>query len=93
MTYTEAPEHRHVLRPTRTFCAYCRRNENWEPKQQERARIFESDIINIKDNITNIRDNSRDQFRGSKTLWGCAKYNVALCKIGDYWRLWYKNLN
>ena len=93
MAYGKAPEHRLVLRPKRTHCIYCRRNENWEPKQQGQARIFGGDITNIRDDITNIRDSSGGQLRGSKTLWGCAKCNVALCKIGDYWRLWHKNLN
>ena len=68
MAYGKAPEHRRVLRPKQTHCIYCRRNENWEPKQQGQAQIFGGDITNIRDNITNIRDSSRDQFWGSKTL-------------------------
>ena len=79
MAYGEAPEHSQGLRPTRAYCAYCRKNQNWKPKHQ--GRVFGADITN------------RGQFRGSKTRWGCAKCNIALCKIGDYWRLWHENLN
>ena len=85
IAYGEAPEHKQVLRLTSTYCAYCRRNENWEPKH-ERARAFGTDI-------TNIGDGFGGRVRGSRTKWGCVKCNVALCKIGDYWRLWHKNLN
>ena len=38
MTYDEAPEHSQVLRPTRAYCAYCRKGRlNWEPKHQQRG--------------------------------------------------------
>ena len=33
MTYCETPEHNQILRPTRSYCAHCRKNQlNWEPK-------------------------------------------------------------
>jgi len=52
-------------------------------------------------NITNIGgglgrgsgDGSGGRLRGSKTNWGCDECNIALCKIGDCWRLWHRNLN
>src|SRR5215471_11959551 len=47
IAYGEAPEHSQVLRLTSTYCAYCRKNDNWEPKQQERARAFGTNLINI----------------------------------------------
>jgi hypothetical protein len=85
IAYGEAPEHNQVLRSTRAYCVYCRKNQfNWKPKHQGRA--FGTDI-------TNIGDSSRGRFRGSLTQWGCVKCNIALCKIGDCWRLWHKNLN
>jgi len=74
MTYGEAPEHNQILRPRRTYCAYCRRNQNWKPKHQERA--FGADI-------TNIEGGSGGQFRGSRTQGGCDKCNIALCRTGD----------
>jgi hypothetical protein len=86
MRYHEAPEHNQVLRLTSTYCAYCRKNKNWEPKQQGRARAFGT-------NITNITGSLRGRIRGSRTEWGCAECNISLCKIGDCWRLWHKNLN
>ncbi len=66
MRYHEAPEHNQISRPTRAYCAYCRKNSwSWEPKGQQRA--FGADITNIgggltdiRDGLTNIRDCSRD---------------------------------
>jgi hypothetical protein len=85
IAYGEAPEHRQVLRSKRTYCAYCRNNQlNWKPKHQQRS--FGVDI-------TNIAGDSRDRFRGSQTQWGCVKCKIALCKTGNCWRLWHKNLN
>ncbi len=46
MAYSEAPEHNQVLRPTRTYCVYCRKNQNWKPKHQQQ-RSFEANITNI----------------------------------------------
>jgi hypothetical protein len=93
MTYGEPPEHSQVLRPKRTYCAYCRKNQNWQPRYQ-RQRSFGTDISNIMGGFRyDFGDSSRGQFRGSQTQWGCAKCNIALCKIGDCWRLWHKNLN
>jgi hypothetical protein len=86
MAYGKAPEHNQILRPTKAYCAYCRSNQlNWQPKIQQQ-RHFGVDI-------TNIGGGSGGQFRGSQTRWGCTKCNIALCKIGDCWRLWHKNLN
>ena len=94
ITYGEASEHNQVLRPTSTYCAYCRKNENWEPKRQGRARAFGTDITNIVGGSRGgSRGGSGGQFRGSRTRWGCVKCNIALCKIGDCWHLWHKNLN
>ena len=79
--YHEVPvsEHNQISRPTRAYCAYCRKNQFiWKPKHQ--GRVFETDI-------TNIKDNSRGRFRGSLTKWGCAECNIPLCKIGNCWRL------
>ncbi len=86
MAYTEAPEHNQVLRLRRTYCAYCRRNENWEPKQQGRPRVFGT-------NITNIIGGSGGRVRGSLTQWGCDSCNIPLCKIGDCWHLWHRRFN
>jgi hypothetical protein len=87
IAYGEAPEHRQVLRPKRTYCAYCRNNQlNWQPKKIQQQRPFGVDI-------TNIEGGSRGQFRGSQSQWGCSKCKIALCKIGDCWRLWHRNLN
>ena len=34
MAYSGTLEHNQILRPTRTYCAYCRKNQlNWQPKQ------------------------------------------------------------
>ena len=86
MTYDEASEHNQVLRSTRAYCAYCRNNQlNWQPKYRQQ-RSFGTDI-------TNIGGGSGDRFWGSKTQWACVKCNIALCKIGDCWRLWHENLN
>jgi hypothetical protein len=89
MAYSEAPEHKQVLRPKRTYCAYCRRNENWKPKHLE-GRAFGTDITNIRGDFRGCYES---QLRGSRTNWGCVKCNIALCKIGDCWRLWHRNLN
>ena len=89
MTYSETLEHNQILRPTRAYCAYCRKNQNWKPKHQGRARAFGTDI-------TNIRDSSRGgsgYHWGSKTQWGCNACNISLCKIGDCWRLWHGRFN
>ena len=89
MRYHEAPEYNQIARPTRAYCACCRKHElNWRPKIQQR-RHFGMDITNTGDDC----GGSGGRFRGSQTQWGCVKCNVALCKIGDYWRLWHKNLN
>ncbi len=81
MTYHEAPEHNQIARPTRAYCAYCRKNQlNWKPKHQRQS--FGTDITNIG-----------GRFRGSCTRWGCDSCNIPLCKIGDCWRLWHENLN
>ena len=98
MAYGEAPEHNHVLRPKRAHCIYCRNNQfHWQPKHQQQ-RTFGTNITNIGGDYGggyggDYRDGSRDRFRGSQTQWGCIKCNVALCKVGDCWRLWHKNLN
>ena len=90
MTYSKTLEHNQILRSTRAYCAYCRKNKNWKPKHQGRARAFGTDITNIRDGS---RGGSGGQFRGSRTQWGCVKCNVALYKVEDCWRLWHKNLN
>jgi hypothetical protein len=85
IAYGEVPEHRQVLRSKRTYCAYCRNNQlYWNLKHQERG--FGADI-------TNIGGGSEGQFRGSLVHWGCDKCKIALCKTGDCWRLWHRNLN
>ena len=84
ITYSEALEHKQILRSKQTYCAYCQKNQNWKPKHQQQ-RSFGTDI-------TNIRSGSGCNW-GSKTQWGCIKCNIALCKIGDCWRLWHQNLN
>lgn len=90
MAYGEAPEHNQIQRPTRAYCAYCRNNQlNWQPKYQQQ-RSFGVDITNIGGGS---RGGCGGRFRGSKTQWGCVKCNIALCKIGDCWRLWHENLN
>ena len=86
MAYHKIPKHNQTLRSTRIYCTYCRQNQNWKPKPQESARAFETDIINI-------RDGSGDQFRGSRTNWGCDTCNIPLCKIGDCWGLWHGRFN
>ena len=70
MTYGEAAEHNQILRPSRTYCAYCRKNQNWKPKHQEQASG--DDITNIEGRVvlgvspgrmkilTNIRVHIRD---------------------------------
>src|SRR5438034_4743497 len=86
MTYSETLEHNQIVRPSRTYCDYCRNNQlNWQPKYQQQ-RSFGTDI-------TNIGGGSGGQFRGSRTRWGCDQYNIPLCKIGDCWCLWHENLN
>jgi len=80
MTYHEAPKHNQIRRPTRTYCAHCRKNENWKLKHQEQD--FGADITNIG-----------DRFRGTSTYWGCEQCNIALCKLGDCWCLWHKKFN
>jgi len=47
MTYGEALEHNQILRSSRTYCAYCRKNQNWKPKHQQQ-RSFGTDITNIR---------------------------------------------
>jgi Transposase IS4 len=84
MIYTEAPEHNQVLRLRRTYCAYCRKNQHWKPRQQ--GRPFGADI-------TNIAGGSGGRFRGSMTKWGCDSCNIPLCKIGDCWHLWHRRFN
>ena len=87
MAYSGTLEHNQIRRPARTYCAYCRKNQsNWQPKQ----RSFEADITNIGGGSGG---DSGGRFRGSKTKWACVKCNIALCKIGDCWRLWHENLN
>ena len=71
MTYYVAPDYNPILRPIRTYCAYCGKNQlNQQPKHQKRS--FGTDITNIG-----------SRFRGSRTQWGCDQCNVPLCKIGD----------
>jgi hypothetical protein len=94
IAYNKGPEHRLVLRSKRTYCAYCRNNQlNWQPKKIQPQRRFGVDITNIRGGLTNIKDSSRGQFRGSQSQWGCIECNIALCKVGDCWRLWHRNLN
>jgi hypothetical protein len=80
MTYSETPEHNRIQRPSRTYCAYCRKNQTRKLRHQEQA---------FGANITNIGD----RFRGSSTYWGCEQCNIALCKLGDCWHLWHKKFN
>ena len=89
IAYGEAPEHNQELRRTRAYCAYCRKNKDWEPKQQGRARAFGTDITNIRGGS----GGGSGYHWGSKTQWGCVKCNIPLCKIEDCWRLWHENLN
>ena len=94
MAYHEAPEHNQIRRPTRAYCAYCRKGQlNWEPKHQQRWHQQRS----FGTNITNIGGGSGgyygDRFRGSSTQWGCDSCNIPLCKNRDCWRLWHENLN
>ena len=85
MIYIEAPEHNQNLRPTRDYCAYCRKNQlNWEPKHQQRS---------FGANITNRVGGSGGQFRGSRTNWGCNACNIPLYKIGDCWDQWHRRFN
>jgi hypothetical protein len=87
MAYGEALEHRQIRVSKRTYCAYCRNNQlNWQPKKIQQQRLFGVDI-------TNIGGGSRGQFRGSQSQWGCIKCKIALCKTGNCWRLWHRNLN
>jgi len=91
IAYGEAPEHKQVLRSTKAYCAYCRKSPlNWQPKIQQRQRFFGADITNNRDGSGS---GSGGRFRGSQTQWRCVKCNIPLCKIGDCWRLWHKNLN
>ena len=92
MTYGEAPEHNQVLRPTRAYYAYCRKNQNWKPKYQQQ-RSFGTEIINIGGGSGGGSGDCGGQFRGSRTKWGCVKCNIPLCKIGDCWRLWHEKFN
>ena len=79
MTYSETPEHNQICRPSRTYCAYCRKHQlNWQSKHQQWS--FEMDITNIE-----------SQFRGSNTQWGCDQCDVPLCKAGSCWHLWHEN--
>ena len=93
MTYCETPEHNQILRPTRSYCAHCRKNQlNWEPKFKRRA--FGADITNIVGGLRGgSRGGSGGRFRGSCTRWGCDQCNIPLCKIGDCWRLWHEKFN
>ena len=47
MIYGESPEHNQVLRPTRAYCAYCQKNQNWKSKHQQQ-QSFGTDITNIR---------------------------------------------
>jgi hypothetical protein len=86
MDYSEPLEHNQIYRAKRVYCAYCSKNQlNWQPKHsQPKPRTFGAIITN--------NEGSRGQFRGSKTQWGCQKCNKPLCKIGDCWHLWHRNL-
>ena len=48
MTFCENLEHNQILRSTRDYCAYCRKNQlNWEPKHQQqehKQRSFGADM-------------------------------------------------
>ena len=89
ITYCEAPEHNQILRPTRSYCVHCRKNQSsWEPKHQQRA--FGTNITNIGGGLGS---GSGGRFRDSNTQWGCDQCNIPLCKIGNCWRLWHENLN
>src|SRR5438034_8650045 len=94
MTFCENPEHNQILRPTRDYCAYCRKNQlNWEPKHQQQEhqkRSFGTDITNIGGSS---RGDYRGRFRGSRTQWGCDSCSIPLCKIGDCWCLWHEKFN
>ena len=89
MTYHEAPEHNQIRRPTRAYCAYCRKNQNWKSKNQGQARAFGTDITNIQGGS----GGGSGCHWGSKTRWGCKKCNIPLCKTGDCWRLWHGRFN
>jgi len=50
MAYSETREHNQVRRPTRAYCAYCRKNQNWKPKHQQQ-RSFGTNLTNIRDDF------------------------------------------
>ena len=55
MIYHEISEHNHILRLTRSYCAYCQKNQlNWKSKFEQQA--FETDITNI---VSDLRDDFR----------------------------------
>ena len=82
----EPLEHNQIYRPSRDYCVYCKKNQlNWQPKYLwPKPRSFGIDLTNFSGN--------RGRFRGSRTQWGCQECNKPLCKLGDCWHLWHRNL-
>ena len=88
MIYDKVSEHKQILRSNQIYCVYCQKNQNWKSKNQQQ-QSFGTEITNIGGGSGGCGG----QFRGSRTQWGCVKCNIALCKVGDCWRLWHENLN
>ena len=90
----EPLEHNQILRAKRGYCAYCSRDLNWQPKHCQpkprpmpRFRAFGAVLTNNRGSRSQI-----GLFRGSRTQWGCQECNKPLCKIGDCWHLWHRNI-